>query len=143
MGPRSEDCGYDRSVVKAFTLFVLPLQWVHGPRTVVMSSTDLELWEEMEASMGPRSEDCGYVRLKALQDAMATGFNGSTVRGLWLWDSPPRRQPFGRIASMGPRSEDCGYEEPFRRIHGVRRCFNGSTVRGLWLWQAFSARPKR
>ncbi len=36
------------------------LQWVHGPRTVVMLLLLDELLELLLASMGPRSENRGY-----------------------------------------------------------------------------------
>ncbi len=67
MGPRSSDRGYD--VEPATVNFANnPLQWVHGPQTVVMSMAAADtprhpVW----ASMGPRSSDRGYVRPSAHQ----------------------------------------------------------------------------
>ena len=60
MGPRSEDCGY---VGNAWAAIVAAVP----------------------ASMGPRSEDCGYEITYSLLSFPGTSFNGSTVRGLWLW----------------------------------------------------------
>ena len=133
MGPRSENRGYkaiaaitkaeqpcfNGSTVREPWLFCdtsmskdakKKLQWVHGPRTVVMS------------------RDLGSV-----QDEI--GFNGSTVREPWLssvlckgssrarplqWVHGPRTVVMGirkallglsREASMGPRSENRGYAD--------------------------------
>ena len=117
------------------------LQWVHGPRTVVMhrghgqvtrrwqgfnGSTVREPWlctgqgvlaaASCRASMGPRSENRGYA-------GVARGHHGARV-----------------AASMGPRSENRGYAcRPNSRMatDGIR--FNGSTVREPWLCMTVAA----
>ena len=84
MGPRSEDRGYRRrprdlcrsgdgfngstvrgpwlSLSEQVTkwLSVIWLQWVHGPRTVVIGRKQRHHDHGADASMGPRSEDRGY-----------------------------------------------------------------------------------
>ena len=83
MGPRSEDRGYRRQESLRIPLLSL-LQWVHGPRTVVIVGGFTNGLREAKASMGPRSEDRGY-RFKELQHREPSPrFNGSTVRGPWL-----------------------------------------------------------
>ena len=58
MGPRSENRGYgDPTAVRLATVGVL--QWVHGPRTVVMESPLASMVAIEAASMGPRSENRG------------------------------------------------------------------------------------
>ena len=134
MGPRSENRGY------AFTQSCLVpcaalLQWVHGPRTVVMrtvrSTNDRRV---CNASMGPRSENRGYVHRRRRCRQRPGRFNGSTVREPWLWTQsqtetdagapsfngstvrepwlcPKKGECLGLsvAASMGPRSENRGY----------------------------------
>ena len=110
MGPRSDNRGYvrrrgmpvirggdklqwvhgPRTVVMARSgLDVyghdLVLQWVHGPRTVVMSMPALSAMSAEQASMGPRSENRGYA------------FGRLELCGQHV------------LASMGPRSENRGY----------------------------------
>ena len=157
MGPRSENRGYvagpgqrpgrDR------------LQWVHGPRTVVIVGVVQRIEQGKTASMGPRSENRGYGNPQGPAGAEPRGFNGSTVREPWLsWMIPESSLPrlvlqwvhgprtvvmrrHGRLrrlheASMGPRSENRGY---FRSHRGPARnwhSFNGSTVREPWLFLA-------
>ena len=89
MGPRSENRGYG-SCVDWLVETGHWLQWVHGPRTVVMSKRPVRSSHYVDASMGPRSENRGYA---------------STVR-LTSWRS--------RAASMGPRSENRGYVKQHR-----------------------------
>ena len=84
MGPRSENRGYDLFRCTGASS-VTVLQWVHGPRTVV-------IWDAGRDSSGCRL--C---------------FNGSTVREPWL--SIKRLLVIEqRLASMGPRSENRGYQ---------------------------------
>ncbi len=112
------------------------LQWVHGPRTVVMQEARRSCRQGME------------------------GFNGSTVREPWLsmsmvpevgrpgwqlqWVHGPRtvvievrtaeRRRIVRGASMGPRSENRGYAwYCYRSRSRIKPGFNGSTVREPWL----------
>ena len=109
MGPRSENRGYGRC--RTITVDVgIELQWVHGPRTVVMTAEVCDPAQlDSRASMGPRSENRGYARPCRLhRSAVQSGFNGSTVREPWLCAT--------RQASL-------------RSVHG----FNGSTVREPWL----------
>jgi hypothetical protein len=84
MGPRSENRGYGRLTPRT-SRPIMGLQWVHGPRTVVM--------------------DCVRMRLAGSR----WHFNGSTVREPWLCRSAqcPRCRRQG--TSMGPRSENRGY----------------------------------
>ena len=60
------------------------LQWVHGPRTVVMRAVLEENVRLKAASMGPRSENRGYERRLSRTRPRKEGFNGSTVREPWL-----------------------------------------------------------
>ncbi len=132
MGPRSENRGYSPYGHKEERQS--RLQWVHGPRTVV-------------------------IRFQGGEEARRQGrFNGSTVREPWLFRSqvveriaevllqwvhgprtvviifPLRRGNQRMKASMGPRSENRGYFPP-RACRRCRRfCFNGSTVREPWLF---------
>src|SRR5207248_1716366 len=111
MGPRSENRGYGLNHLTQLR-FRCNLQWVHGPRTVVMwdgrfrgTHADCALqWvhgprtvvmivarEVQKAlagpSMGPRSENRGYARgMQPLKNGFST-FNGSTVREPWLWET--------------------------------------------------------
>ncbi len=66
------------------------LQWVHGPRTVVMRR------DRLSTAHGVRS------------------FNGSTVREPWLWRRCSRDGRPQSTASMGPRSENRGYAASWR-----------------------------
>src|SRR5690348_16132156 len=85
------------------------LQWVHGPRTVVMAPLDRPACGFLDASMGPRSENRGYEHGRPRGcDGEPRRFNGSTVREPWLC---PARPPAARSSSR----------------------FNGSTVREPWL----------
>ena len=104
MGPRSEDRG-DVACNSSRSRWASTLQWVHGPRTVVMTKRDRSVCTFFPASMGPRSEDRG--------------------------DVGPARSPRSRAeASMGPRSEDRGdgkvstvrggTVEPLQWVHGPR-----------------------
>ena len=60
MGPRSDNRGYGRD--RAGRLRAdRPLQWVHGPITVVMRRpASRSTQRRMSASMGPRSDNRGY-----------------------------------------------------------------------------------
>ena len=111
MGPRSENRGYVAAEIGFHPGDTL-LQWVHGPRTVVMAWLDGDTF------------------------AFVAGFNGSTVREPWLCPVAVAHEPAPCAASMGPRSENRGYGR--RRIvvevSPVR--FNGSTVREPWLCNA-------
>ncbi len=108
MGPRSENRGYACLLPNAASPDA-KLQWVHGPRTVVIAA------------------------LRGCTGACGRCFNGSTVREPWLssmsctsaratsglqWVHGPRTVVIGcmwsacsvsRAASMGPRSENRGY----------------------------------
>ncbi len=158
MGPRSENRGYsvfDHGLVSYLTrlqwvhgprtVVILRqrprvedrkrLQWVHGPRTVVIGRRSARPGVSRAASMGPRSENRGYCQGGRGQD---------------------RQQH----ASMGPRSENRGYYHPplpgarwwasLQWVHGPRTVvihialeregvrpvgFNGSTVREPWLFR--------
>ncbi len=95
MGPRSENRGYVRQVERPLDKH-RPLQWVHGPRTVVMQTCQTTSGRrQVEASMGPRSENRGYEAV-----------NGTYQRG---WTR----------ASMGPRSENRGYVETMKEPTGI------------------------
>ncbi len=120
--------------ISATRLLLDPLQWVHGPRTVVIFRSRGDRGVEGSASMGPRSENRGYQRRTKRRPIPRRSFNGSTVREPWLcftacpcatgsrcrfngstvrepWLSGPTTAVFsrGRWASMGPRSENRGY----------------------------------
>jgi hypothetical protein len=86
-----------------------PLQWVHGPRTVVISSSPRPFCARHEASMGPRFENRGYRGPFPATPTRQAGFNGSTVREPWL-------------SAMLPSTDT-----------PKDRRFNGSTVREPWL----------
>ncbi len=136
MGPRSENRGYAvGSAGKSRRR--QRLQWVHGPRTVVMSSDQCtECLCDGVASMGPRSENRGYAEGRLGRHQVAAGFNGSTVREPWLCRLSHRRPAaVGQNASMGPRSENRGYGPRLDLLVNLsdRPCFNGSTVREPWL----------
>ncbi len=132
MGPRSENRGYEAAVgdcvhagvqlqwvhgprtVVMHKIDITPdqewqLQWVHGPRTVVMSYQNSLITAKATASMGPRSENRGYGRTRRGRKPCGWRFNGSTVREPWLCS-----------ASANFTSDDVGG-------------FNGSTVREPWL----------
>ena len=87
------------------------LQWVHGPRTVVMDPSGPDDGHDRLASMGPRSENRGYDRRDEIIFDRFSSFNGSTVREPWL----------------------CS-KSIFITTQQVS--FNGSTVREPWLWTA-------
>ncbi len=107
MGPRSENRGYRQPGVAAAS-FDLTLQWVHGPRTVVIQFAVKMVVLDPVASMGPRSENRGYPAERLTRDARE-------------W------------ASMGPRSENRGYLQTGDTFMPDAGCFNGSTVREPWL----------
>src|SRR5262249_58388131 len=90
MGPRSENRGYAATRLMTWA-FPLMLQWVHGPRTVVMEGA---------------FEEAGGV---------GRSFNGSTVREPWLCLHACNAGLTGK-ASMGPRSENRGYERIARPL---------------------------
>ena len=156
MGPRSENRGYgagawatnsrcrsfNGSTVREPWLceqFVVhetegaTLQWVHGPRTVVMTLAVPVLNRPVAASMGPRSENRGYaamlhaigIRGRRLQwvhgprtVVMPTAATKGHGRPQLQWVHGPRTVVMlaysdealreGK-ASMGPRSENRGY----------------------------------
>ncbi len=85
MGPRSENRGYLALVASDLPLQSW-LQWVHGPRTVVIHFALCREQSEVCASMGPRSENRGYLILRHGGGREAARFNGSTVREPWLCD---------------------------------------------------------
>ncbi len=83
MGPRSENRGYVVASCRAVS-FSRRLQWVHGPRTVVMSidPTWTVPQNQLQWVHGPRTvvmQDVSVVLRSC------TSFNGSTVREPWLW----------------------------------------------------------
>ena len=84
MGPRSENRGYAFPSAEQVAEQIR-LQWVHGPRTVVMHAPSVYCSGAWLASMGPRSENRGYVA------EVANGLVATLG------------------ASMGPRSENRGY----------------------------------
>ena len=85
MGPRSDNRGYGRRS-RHDELVTAMLQWVHGPITVVMQSSQWHCPCRLyDASMGPRSDNRGYGRNAGVDD---------------------RRRC---VASMGPRSDNRGY----------------------------------
>ncbi len=108
-----------RTVVISISMRMSPLstrlQWVHGPRTVVIAADVETYYEIYRASMGPRSENRGYSR---------------------MWYILVR---IHAQASMGPRSENRGYSRCSASSISKRGSFNGSTVREPWLLRAGSA----
>src|SRR5262245_35399184 len=105
MGPRSENRGYvglnrrcsvvtdrlqwvhgPKTVVmhligQKYTLSLNELQWVHGPRTVVMGPTAAGDPGQLHASMGPRSVNRGYA---------GAGVEPATSGGVLQWVHGPR-----------------------------------------------------
>ena len=108
MGPRSENRGYPDAFGNA-TSFATVLQWVHGPRTVVILLHQTTAAGRFVASMGPRSENRGY---RSSAPACA--------RASWSlqWVHGPRTVVIWSCQAAGPA----------RHL-----CFNGSTVREPWL----------
>src|ERR1022692_2821860 len=84
------------------------LQWVHGPKTVVIVGAVKALEAPVPASMGPRPEDRGYQQMDRNQNML-----------YWLqWVHGPKTVVIQALtglswpevaASMGPRPEDRGY----------------------------------
>ena len=110
MGPRSENRGYE-TLEADHEMISARLQWVHGPRTVVIQLRWLPAACDRRLGLqwvhGPRT----VVMTRTFSAGLpACGFNGSTVREPWLY---------------GNR----------RRWCCVRPSFNGSTVREPWLCQ--------
>ncbi len=63
---------------------LLPLQWVHGPRTVVIAAGGLAtVWPKVSFNGSTVREPWLSGRPAPLSEAW-TGFNGSTVREPWL-----------------------------------------------------------
>ena len=83
MGPRSENRGYDVFVSSMWDEGC-ELQWVHGPRTVVMDFWLRRGQLEQGASMGTRFENRGYEVNGRIAWPSSKSFNGSTVREPWL-----------------------------------------------------------
>ncbi len=84
MGPRSSDRGYD--VEPATVNFGNnPLQWVHGPQTVVMQFAAIYRFrlEKLQWVHGPQTVVMSSKL--AVNHRNSTGFNGSTVLRPWLW----------------------------------------------------------
>ena len=181
MGPRSENRGYvcahgfacscgtgfNGSTVRepwlcsrdrVFRSAAGPLQWVHGPRTVVMVDDDTLSTRSRNSFNGSTVREPWLWRMKSRQWPTLESFNGSTVREPWLCCKTPLGADVGIPASMGPRSENRGYAAgcsvktaccaKLQWVHGPRtvvmrtvhlsscagRCsFNGSTVREPWL----------
>ena len=114
MGPRSENRGYVKTAGSSDCKHKV-LQWVHGPRTVVMKAGGQCTADP--ASMGPRSENRGYAR----QSTARYGLRTTASMG-------PRSENRGYAmalpnlvhrcrASMGPRSENRGYAEQLYELH--------------------------
>src|SRR5437870_1816264 len=85
MGPRSDNRGYEGSLFAA-NFPTNALQWVHGPITVVMVTSDSYSWSLEMTSIGSRSADRAY-------------------------QSAPYRQREPQQASMCPPSDNRGYED--------------------------------
>ncbi len=86
------------------------LQWVHGPRTVVMHIISGKLTTRLKLQWvhGPRTVVMKIMATSSLV-LLCPSFNGSTVREPWL----------------------CSQERMY--LSASMRCFNGSTVREPWL----------
>ncbi len=154
MGPRSENRGYPtkqvrtltytaelqwvhgpRTVVMCLGLFDVIvralLQWVHGPRTVVMKPQSSLVVHSREASMGPRSENRGYVMSDWTEfvDRWLQWVHGPrTVVICHTWHDAVTVCQLQWV--HGPRTVVMGWWFP-----GVPAWtgFNGSTVREPWL----------
>ena len=86
------------------------LQWVHGPRTVVMDPETGNLCHWTSCFNGSTvREPWLWPRAALFTFTGHVGFNGSTVREPWLWQMAYRHHRAGHQASMGPRSENRGY----------------------------------
>ncbi len=135
MGPRSENRGYGSHLGHALwtqgrlqwvhgprtvVMFVPvedvqraePLQWVHGPRTVVMMGESLAMSfaQKLQWVHGPRTVVMSLQSMPSRHGPY--GFNGSTVREPWLCRTV-NAKGVAEIgdASMGPRSENRGYAD--------------------------------
>ena len=86
------------------------LQWVHGPRTVVMSNGTQPGQERRRFNGSTVREPWLCKAKKSPTKTKKKGFNGSTVREPWLWGVLGQEQVEPGIASMGPRSENRGYD---------------------------------
>src|SRR5436853_257003 len=84
------------------------LQWVHGPRTVVMVGDARQREALPEGFNGSTVREPWLWQQGGLSQWCKTRFNGSTVREPWLWS-------YGQLLSLGTDG------------------FNGSTVREPWL----------
>ena len=166
MSPRSENRGYPSAVLAGPTrrtgrfngstvreprLSCCPgglpttlylLQWVHGPRTVVIAEVAAsDDGNDAKASMGPRSENSGY-RISLPPDVMPFR--------LLQWVHGPRT-----VVIWAGRARGEGIE-PLQWVHGPRtvvnspcnargshpdQSFNGSTVREPWLTRPLPSVP--
>ncbi len=136
------------------------LQWVHGPRTVVMciATCGELLTTELQWVHGPRT--VVMWRTLASRQPRTSSFNGSTVREPWLCGAA-RQLPANMTKLQwvhGPRTvvmcawhaAQSAVEPSLQWVHGPRTvvmarrrpvlaanvpCFNGSTVREPWLWR--------
>ncbi len=111
----------------------MQLQWVHGPRTVVMyTAVNTSLCaERLQWVHGPRTVVIIRGRGWAGQPRALQWVHGPrtvVMRSLSL----SRR--VGSGASMGPRSENRGYAQSQATHCASHTGFNGSTVREPWLW---------
>ncbi len=132
MGPRSENRGYHPGPLLLQHL-CYRLQWVHGPRTVVIRAirAGLSAGDELQWVHGPRT-----VVIHSRASFPTQG--GESLQ----WVHGPRtvvimsaggERGATKKASMGPRSENRGYRLASRRALREDARFNGSTVREPWL----------
>ncbi len=137
MGPRSENRGYFRHYRRTANR-TLKLQWVHGPRTVVIFPLYGDLVELRLASMGPRSENRGYsgpaqgYQRGAAQASMGPRSENRGYLGLW-WGTHPAEKGLQWV--HGPRTVVIFGQLP-RFIQSLLFRFNGSTVREPWLFKS-------
>ena len=116
MGPRSRTVVMP-TAAKNGNAACIVLQWVHGPRTVVMLSR------------------------RATQRSRRSCFNGSTVREPWLCQSANANADAAH-ALQWVHGRRTVVMLLLRGGSGRQRlCFNGSTVREPWLCRASDPRP--
>ncbi len=109
MGPRSENRGYSADPLWPGST-QRKLQWVHGPRTVVIIIDGRTRVKICKASMGPRSENRGYSKYGGFLLADGTASMGPRSENRGYCAEQAKWHDLGRLdASMGPRSENRGY----------------------------------
>ncbi len=117
------------------------LQWVHGPRTVVIAAAERTSPGGGLGFNGSTVREPWLLNRASFVRHRLSGFNGSTVREPWLFSGERRAGAERLSASMGPRSENRGYFYHSAGMGANWKGFNGSTVREPWLFRETGNRP--